>query len=139
MAATETLQDTLRNQLGLNSPKDMCFGWGACGSCSVILDGRPVLSCMSLTCELNGSSVETAEGIADAGHPIIGAFNESYAMQCGYCTPGFVVTAKALLARDPNPSEENIRETLAGNLCRCGTYPRMAVAVSLAAQRLGGQ
>ncbi len=136
---TETLQDLLRNKLGLKSPKDMCFGWGACGSCSVILDGRPILSCMALAGELDGSTVETAEGIADAGHPIIGAFNEAYAIQCGYCTPGFVVTAKALLDHDANPSEEKIREALSGNLCRCGTYPRMAVAVELAAQRMGGE
>lgn len=134
--SNDTLQVVLREKLGFNSPKDMCFGWGACGSCSVILDGRPVLSCMAFAAELDGSVVETAEGIADSGHPIVKAFVDAYAIQCGYCTPGMVVTAKALLDRNSNPTEDDVRNALGGNLCRCGAYPRMFDAVSKAAQAL---
>ena len=125
----ETLQDILRNKLGLKSPKDMCFGYGACGSCSVILDGRPVLSCMVLAAECNGVVVETAEGIAETNPALTEAYVMNYTVQCGYCTPGFFVTAKALLDHNPQPTEEDIREALAGNMCRCGTYPQHIKAV----------
>jgi len=131
-----TLRDLLR-RLGLTSVKDMCGGEGACGSCTVILDGRPVLSCLTLAVDCDGRSVETAEGIAESAHPIFEAYIKYHTMQCGYCTPGFMVTAKALLDRNPNPSEEEIREALAGNICRCCTYPEHILAVKEAAKRLG--
>ena len=132
----ETLQDMLREKLGFMSPKDMCFGFGACGSCSVIMDGRPILSCMALAIECGGTNIETAEGIADANHPILDAYIFNHCMQCGYCTPGFFVTAKALLDHNPNPTEADIREALTGNICRCGTYPAHIKAVLEAAGSL---
>ena len=131
-----TLQDVLREKLGFTSPKDMCFGFGACGSCSVIMDGRPILSCMSLAIECDGAAIETAEGLADANHPIIDAYIKHNCMQCGYCTPGFVVTAKALLDHNPSPTEADIRDALTGNICRCGTYPAHIRAVLEAAGSL---
>ncbi len=132
----KTLWYVLRDKLGLTSPKDMCNGYGACGSCTVILNGRPVLSCMTLAIECNGAIIETAEGIAAAGHPLVEAYVELYAMQCGYCTPGFVVTAKALLDRNPRPTEADIRDALGGNLCKCSSYPAHIRAVLVAAQEL---
>jgi aerobic-type carbon monoxide dehydrogenase small subunit (CoxS/CutS family) len=131
-----TLWYVLRDKLGLTSPKDMCGGYGACGSCTVIFNGRPVLSCMTLAVECEGAIVETAEGIADANHPLLEAYTELYAMQCGYCTPGFVVTAKALLDRNPRPTEADIRDALGGNLCKCSSYPAHIKAVLEAAQKL---
>ncbi len=134
----DTLRDVLRDQLGLISIKDMCLGYGACGSCSVIVDGRPILSCMSIACEYDGAVIETSEGIAKVGHPLVKTYISNYCMQCGYCTPGFVVTAKALLDHNPNPTEEDIRDALAGNLCRCATYIQHIPAVQEAAQALKG-
>ncbi|MDD4230525.1 MAG: (2Fe-2S)-binding protein [Dehalococcoidales bacterium] len=134
----ETMQDILRKQLGLTSPKDMCFGQGACGSCSVIINGRPVLSCMTLAIECNDAIVETAEGFLAQNHPIIESYIKYAALQCGFCTPGFVVTAKALLDKKPNPTESDIREALGGNICRCGSYPAHIPAVLAAADKLGG-
>jgi aerobic-type carbon monoxide dehydrogenase small subunit (CoxS/CutS family) len=134
----DTLRTVLRDQLGLTSIKDMCYGYGACGSCTVIMDGRPILSCMTLACECEGVSIETAEGIAKANHPLIETYIMNHCMQCGYCTPGFVCTSKALLDHNPNPSEEDIREALAGNLCRCATYTQHIPAVQEAAAQLGG-
>jgi aerobic-type carbon monoxide dehydrogenase small subunit (CoxS/CutS family) len=131
-----TLWYVLRDKLGLTSPKDMCNGYGACGSCTVIVNGRPVLSCMTLAIECDGAIIETAEGIADAKHPLIETYTELYAMQCGYCTPGFVVTAKALLDRIPRPTEADIRDALGGNLCKCSSYPAHIRAVLAAAQEL---
>lgn len=131
-----TLRDLLREKLGLTSVKDMCHGEGACGSCSVIVDGRPVLSCLTLAVDCDGKNIETAEGIADSNHPIFEAYIKYHTMQCGYCTPGFLVTAKALLDRNPNPKEEDIREALGGNICRCGTYPMHILAVMDAARKL---
>jgi aerobic-type carbon monoxide dehydrogenase small subunit (CoxS/CutS family) len=124
-----TLQYLLHDMMGRTSIKDMCFGYGACGSCSAIINGRPVLTCMTLAIEMNGAEIETADGIADAGHPLIDAYILNNCMQCGYCTPGFLVTAKALLDRNPKPAEADIREALGGNICRCGTYPRHILAV----------
>jgi aerobic-type carbon monoxide dehydrogenase small subunit (CoxS/CutS family) len=133
------LRDVLRQQLGLTSIKDFCNGYGACGSCTVLLDGRPVLSCLILAVECEGCVIETVEGIADARHPLIEAYIMNWAAQCGYCTPGFIVTAKALLDRNSNPSVDEIKEALAGNLCRCGTYPAHIKAVLEAAQKLRGE
>ena len=131
-----TLWYVLRDKLGITSPKDMCNGYGACGSCTVIVNGRPVLSCMTLAMDCNGATIETAEGIADAKHPLVEAYVELYAMQCGYCTPGFLVTAKALLDRNPRPTEADIRDALGGNLCKCSSYPAHIRAVLIAAQEL---
>jgi len=131
-----TLQYVLHDKLGFISVKDMCAGRGECGSCTIIVDKRPILSCMTLAIECDGRTIETAEGIAKANHPLIEAYVKYHCMQCGYCTPGFVVTAKALLDRNPNPTEEEIKEALAGNLCRCGTYPQHPKAVSEAAEIL---
>ncbi len=131
-----SLRQLLRDQLGFTSPKDWCGGLGACGSCTVIMNGRPVLSCLTLACECDGAVIETAEGIAKAKHPIIQAYINNNAFQCGYCTPGFVCTAKALLDRNKNPTEGDIRDALGGNLCRCGTYQRHPPAVLEAARIL---
>jgi aerobic-type carbon monoxide dehydrogenase small subunit (CoxS/CutS family) len=133
------LRDVLRQKLGLTSLKDFCNGYGACGSCTVIMNGRPVLSCMVLAIECEGAVIETAEGIADAHHPLVEAFIMNWATQCGYCTPGFLVTAKALLDHSPDPTVEEIKEALSGNLCRCGTYAHQIKAVLAAAQRLRGE
>jgi aerobic-type carbon monoxide dehydrogenase small subunit (CoxS/CutS family) len=127
-----TLQHVLHNELGLTGAKDFCDR-GVCGSCAVIMEGRPILSCMTLAIECDGKAIETIEGIAKAGHPLIEAYVKHHCMQCGYCTPGFVVTAKALLDKNPNPREEEVKEALAGNLCRCGTYPQHVKAVLEAA------
>jgi aerobic-type carbon monoxide dehydrogenase small subunit (CoxS/CutS family) len=131
-----TLWEVLRDKLGIISPKDMCNGYGACGSCTVIMNGWPILSCMMLAIECEGAVIETAEGIADADHPIIEAYIHNFALQCGYCTPGFVVTAKALLDRNPNPTEADIRDALGGNLCKCSSYPAHIPAVLEAAREL---
>ncbi len=130
-----TLHYLIHDVLGLTGTKLMCDR-GACGSCTVLLNGRPVLSCMTLAVECNGKQVETVEGIAAAGHPLIEEYVKHHCMQCGFCTPGFVVTAKALLDRNGSPTEREIREALGGNLCRCGTYPQHPKAILQAARIL---
>ncbi|MFC1863859.1 (2Fe-2S)-binding protein [Thermodesulfobacteriota bacterium] len=130
------LRDILREKLGLISIKDFCNGYGACGSCTVIMDGKPVLSCMVLAVDCDGAIIETAEGIADAKHPLIDAYIMNWTAQCGYCTPGFLVTAKALLDHNPDPTVDEIKEALSGNLCRCGTYTTHIKAVLEAAMKL---
>jgi aerobic-type carbon monoxide dehydrogenase small subunit (CoxS/CutS family) len=136
VSPNSTLQDVLRKELGLTSLKDMCLGHGACGSCTVLLEGRPVLSCMTLALDCEGKEVETVEGISASGHPLIDSFLDNHAFQCGYCTPGFVVTAKALLDRNPRPTAEEIVEALGGNICRCGAYPAVISAVQQASENL---
>jgi aerobic-type carbon monoxide dehydrogenase small subunit (CoxS/CutS family) len=133
-----TLQEVLKDKLGFISIKDMCTGYGACGTCTAVVNGKPALTCMLLTSECDGAVIETAEGIANSGHPLIESYVKYDAMQCGFCTPGFVTTAKALLDRNPNPTVDEINEAMAGNLCRCGTYPQHSLAVLDAAQKLGG-
>jgi aerobic-type carbon monoxide dehydrogenase small subunit (CoxS/CutS family) len=130
-----TLYYLLHDKMGLTGVKMFCDR-GACGSCTVIMDGRPILSCMTLAIECDGKTIETVEGIAAANHPLIDTYVKHHCMQCGYCTPGFVVTAKALLDRNPNPTEGEVKEALAGNLCRCGTYPQHLKAVLEAAENL---
>ena len=130
-----TLYYLIHDVLGLTGAKQFCDR-GACGSCTMIVDGRPVLSCMMLAIECDGKTVETVEGIAADGHPLIDAYVKHHAMQCGYCTPGFVVASKALLDRNQNPTEEEIVEALSGNLCRCSTYPQHPIAVKEAAGKL---
>ncbi len=134
----ESLRDCLREKLGYLSIKDMCLGHGACGSCTVIMEGRPILSCLTLAIECAGKKIETAEGIALSRHALIETYIVNYCMQCGYCTPGFLCTSKSLLDRNSDPSEADIREALAGNLCRCATYIRHIPAVQLAARALKG-
>jgi aerobic-type carbon monoxide dehydrogenase small subunit (CoxS/CutS family) len=123
------LRDVLRDHLGFLSIKDMCNGYGACGSCTVIMNGRPVLSCMTFAADCDGMTIETAEGVAATQPSLIEAYVMNHCMQCGYCTPGFVVTAKALLDRIPKPTEDDIRDALGGNICRCGTYTQHILAV----------
>jgi len=130
-----TLYYVIHDILGLTGVKMFCDR-GACGSCTVIMDGRPILSCMKLALHCNGAHIETAEGIAERGHPLIDSYVKHHCMQCGYCTPGFVTTAKALLDKNPDPTEEEIREALGGNLCRCGTYPQHPKAIREAAGQL---
>jgi aerobic-type carbon monoxide dehydrogenase small subunit (CoxS/CutS family) len=132
-----TLAYVLNHELGLTGTKEFCDE-GACGACTVIMDGRPILSCMTLAIECDNKTVETVEGIARANHPLIEAYVKYNCMQCGFCTPGFIVTAKALLDKNDNPTEEEIKEALAGNLCRCGTYPQHVKAVLEAAGKLRG-
>jgi xanthine dehydrogenase YagT iron-sulfur-binding subunit len=129
-----TLQRTLQFRLGLTGAKQMCDR-GACGSCTVIIDGRAVLSCTTLAIECEGKKIETVEGIAanPKWKPLIDSYCKWDAMQCGYCTPGFVVSAKALLDKNPRPTEEDCRQALAGNICCCGTYPRHPTAIVEAA------
>ncbi len=133
-----TLQRTLRYKLGLiGSSKDWC-NQGACGACSVIMDGRLVLSCTLLTKDCVGKKIETIEGIAAAKHPVLQAYMDVEAIQCGYCIPGFIVAAKALLDKNPNPTAQEAAEALSGNLCRCSTTPRQVTAVLKAAEYLQG-
>lgn len=128
--ADETLLDVLRDRLGLTGSKEGC-GTGDCGACSVILDGRLVCSCLVLGAEARGRKVETIEGMAkgDELHPLQRKFLEHAALQCGICTPGFLVAARALLERNPDPSETEVRYWLAGNLCRCTGYDKIIRAV----------
>ncbi|UCF90458.1 MAG: (2Fe-2S)-binding protein [Desulfobacterales bacterium] len=130
-----TLYQVIHDRLGLMGVKMFCDR-GACGSCTVIMDGRPILACMSLAIECDGKHIQTAEGIAEAKHPLVESYIKHHTMQCGYCTPGFITTAKALLDRNPDPTVEEVMEALGGNLCRCGTYPQHPKAVLEAAQTL---
>jgi len=133
----ETLLDVLRDRLGLTGTKEGC-GTGDCGACSVILDDRLVCSCLVLGAEAEGRRVETIEGMAsgDSLHPLQQKFLEHAALQCGICTPGFLVASKALLERSPDPSDHEIRFWLAGNLCRCTGYDKIVSAVKDAAASL---
>lgn len=130
----ETLLDVLRDRLGLTGAKEGC-GTGDCGACSIILDNRLVCSCLVLGAEAEGRQVETIEGMADGDrlHPLQQKFLEHAALQCGICTPGFLIAAKDLLAKNPDPTEEEIRFGLAGNLCRCTGYDKIVRAVQDAA------
>ncbi|MEQ1647834.1 MAG: (2Fe-2S)-binding protein [Hyphomicrobiaceae bacterium] len=131
----ETLLDCLRNNLGLTGTKEGC-GTGDCGACSVTVDGRLVCSCLVLGVETSGKKIETIEGLAkgDELHILQTKFLEHAALQCGVCTPGFLVASKALLAKNPNPTETEVRYWLAGNLCRCTGYDKIVRAVMDAAQ-----
>ena len=135
----ETLLDVLRDHLGLMGSKEGC-STGDCGACSVILDDRLVCSCLVLGAEAEGKRIETIEGMAngDTLHPLQTKFLEHGALQCGICTPGFLMAAKYLLARNPNPTEKEIRFGLAGNLCRCTGYDKIVRAVQDAASVMKG-
>jgi aerobic carbon-monoxide dehydrogenase small subunit len=135
----EPLLDVLRNRLGLTGAKEGC-GTGDCGACSVIVDGRLTCSCLVLGVEMNGRKLETIEGMADGAklHPLQQNFIDHAALQCGICTPGFLIAAKALLDKNPDPTEEEIRFGLAGNLCRCTGYDKIVRAVQATAQQMRG-
>ncbi len=137
VAPDDTLLDTLRNQLGLTGTKEGC-STGDCGACSVTVDGRLVCSCLMLGVEADGKSIGTIEGVAsgDKLHPLQTKFLEHAALQCGICTPGFLVAAKALLEKNPDPSEMEVRYWLAGNLCRCTGYDKIIRAVLDAAAEM---
>ncbi|HRD79002.1 MAG TPA: (2Fe-2S)-binding protein [Hyphomicrobiaceae bacterium] len=134
---TQTLLDCLRDELSLTGAKEGCSS-GDCGACSVTVDGRLVCSCLVLAVEANGRKIETIEGMAkdDNLHPLQKKFLEHAALQCGICTPGFLVAAKALLEKNPNPTETEIRYWLAGNLCRCTGYDKIIRAVQDAAAEM---
>lgn len=136
VAPSETLLDLVR-RLGYTSVKFGC-GEGACGACTVILDGRPVNSCLVLAATAAGREVVTLESLGDTRrpHPLQEAFMAAGAIQCGFCTPGMILAAKALLDKNPFPSEDEIKEAIDGNLCRCTGYVQIVEAVKLAAQRL---
>jgi carbon-monoxide dehydrogenase small subunit len=136
----QSLLECLRDILGLTGAKEGCND-GNCGACSVLLDGRLVNSCLVLGVEIEGRKVTTIEGLADwrGLHPIQQAIVDQDGLQCGYCTPGFVIAAKALLDCEPNPSESRIRTWLAGNLCRCTGYDKIVRAIQVAAKRLTEQ
>jgi len=135
--ADQTLLSVLRDELGMTGTKEGC-GTGDCGACSVTVDGRLVCSCLVLGVEANGKSVETIEGMAhgEVLHPLQTKFLEHAALQCGICTPGFLVAARALLEKNPDPTETEVRYWLAGNLCRCTGYQKIVEAVLDAAQEM---
>src|SRR5215831_8907531 len=136
-APYKTLLEVLREDLGLTGTKHGCE-LGECGACAVLVDGVPLLSCLALAIECDGRAIETVEGLARGAalHPLQAAFADLGAAQCGYCTPGILVTAKALLEKEPDPSRERIKEALAGNLCRCIGYLQIFEAVEEAARRI---
>jgi carbon-monoxide dehydrogenase small subunit len=133
----ESLLDSLRNRAGLTGVKEGC-GTGDCGACSITLDGSLVCSCLVLAAEADGREIGTVEGLSDGMklHPLQEKFIEHAALQCGICTPGFLISAKALLEKNPKPSEKEIRYALAGNLCRCTGYDKIVRAVQAAAKEM---
>ena len=135
-----TLLEVLREECGLTGTKHGCE-LGECGTCTVLLDGRPVLSCLALAVEAQGRAIETVEGLQAGNdlHPLQAAFADLGAAQCGYCTPGILMAAKALLADNPRPDRGEIQEALAGNLCRCTGYHKIVEAVEWGAAKLRGE
>jgi carbon-monoxide dehydrogenase small subunit len=136
----KTLLEVLREELNLTGTKHGCE-LGECGACAVLVDGQPLLSCLELALECEGRSIETVEGLqqGDKLHPLQAAFADVGGAQCGYCTPGILMTAKALLEREPNPSRERIREAVSGNLCRCTGYQQIYESIEEAARRMREQ
>ncbi len=135
----ELLIDVLQKRLGLYGSRMSC-GQGECGACTVLLDGEPTLSCMMLAYQAEGKDILTIEGLADENnlHPIQEAFVEEQGFQCGFCTPGFIMSTKGLLDSNPNPNEEEIKKALSGNICRCGSYSKVVKAVNSSAKKLEG-
>jgi len=131
VAVNQTLLEVLREDLGLTGTKKGC-NQGECGACTVLLDGKPVSSCLVLAVKADGKSIMTIEGVAKDGslHPIQTTFNDKGAIQCGFCTPGMILTTKNLLDHNPNPSQEQIKEAIAGNICRCTGYVQIIEAIT---------
>jgi aerobic-type carbon monoxide dehydrogenase small subunit (CoxS/CutS family) len=125
-AVGRSLAQVLREDLGLTGTKVAC-GEGHCGACTVLVDGTPMLSCITLVHTLDGAEITTIEGLRD--HPLVDAFVRADAVQCGFCTPGQIVSAAALVAAKPTPTRDEIRHAMSGNLCRCGTYPKIEEAI----------
>jgi aerobic-type carbon monoxide dehydrogenase small subunit (CoxS/CutS family) len=137
--ANSLLLWALRDELGLTGSKYGC-GEGHCGACTVLIDGAPVRSCITPVSKVAGKEITTIEGIAQNGrlHPLQEAFIQADAMQCGYCTPGMILSGVGLLKKTPHPSEPEIRRALEGNVCRCGTYPRIVAAMQMAEKAMNG-
>lgn len=138
VGANETLAEVLRERLGLTGTKIGC-NQGECGACTVLIDGVPILSCLTLAVECEGKKILTIEGLgSETGEldPIQEAFVENFGVQCGFCTPGMIMSAKALLDKNPNPSEEEIREGIQGNLCRCTGYKQIIESILAASERM---
>ena len=135
--AHESLLDALRDEVGITGAKEGC-GTGDCGACSVILNGQLICACLVFAPEANGGTIETVEGMADGEklHPLQTAFLEHAALQCGICTPGFLIAAKALLEKNPEPTETEVRYAIAGNLCRCTGYDKIVRAILSAATQM---
>lgn len=133
----ETLLDTMRNVLDLTAAKRVCDR-GTCGACTVLVNGKVNYACTVLAIDAQGKQIQTLEGIAAQKHPIVQAFVENDAQQCGYCTPGMVVASKGLLDKNPSPSYEQVKEGMGGNLCRCGTYVGVRRAIMEASKNLKG-
>ena len=140
VGTNETLVEVLRERLRLTGTKIGC-NRGECGACTVLIDGEAVLSCLTLAIECEGKEILTVEGLEDPKtgelDPIQEAFVENFGIQCGFCTPGMVMSAKALLSRNPNPSEEEIKEGIQGNLCRCTGYTQIVESILAAAEKMG--
>lgn len=130
-----TLAEVLREELQLTGTKQSC-NEGACGTCTVLLDGEPIRSCLLLAMEAEGREITTIEGLAREGelHPLQTSFVEHYAIQCGFCTPGMILTAKALLDANPHPTDEEIRQAISGNVCRCTGYAKIVEAIKAASE-----
>jgi len=137
---SKTLLDVIREDLGLTGTKEGC-GLGECGACTVIIDGKTVNSCLMLAAEADGKAITTIEGLADGDrlHPIQQAFVDNGGFQCGFCTPGMILSAKALLDANPNPTDEEIRKGISGNFCRCTGYVKIFASIKAAARAMGGK
>jgi carbon-monoxide dehydrogenase small subunit len=135
-----TLLEVIREDLGLTGTKEGC-GLGECGACTVLIDGRAVNSCLVLAAEADGKQITTIEGLADGDklHPLQQAFVDHGGLQCGFCTPGMILSAKALLDENPTPTEEEIKQGIAGNLCRCTGYAKIIESIKAAAENMGGK
>ena len=131
-----TLLELLRDRIGITGTKQGCSGSGNCGACTVLVDGKPVLSCLTIAATVREHNITTIEGLAKGGelHPLQKAFVDQGAVQCGYCTPGMILAAKALLDENPHPTRQEVKEALAGNLCRCTGYVKIVNAVLAASQ-----
>jgi carbon-monoxide dehydrogenase small subunit len=142
-ASTEpsmSLLDFLRDTLYLKGTK-LCCNTGECGACTIIFNGKPINTCVTLAADANGAEITTIEGLADGDklHPVQQAFIDTGAVQCGYCTPGYIISVKALLDRTTKPTAEDIEEAVSGNICRCTGYTKIVDAIQLAADRMAGR
>jgi len=137
---SSSLLDFLRDTLGYKGVK-LCCNTGECGACTIIFNGKPINSCVTLAADADGAQIITIEGLADGDklHPVQQAFIDTGAVQCGYCTPGFIMSVKALLDRSQQPTPEEIEEAVSGNICRCTGYAKIVDAIQIAAERLEGR